>query len=429
MIQMKNKLWIKTRVFLSFSIFTLIIINIFSYFLYFFVEKNVKNNIKKDLYNEFQTIKTFIDLQNTYIFSLPIYEIEKINSMWFFFHIWNNVYKTKDNYKLWFNVNHKNEIIYKWIYSWYIIIIWKNINDLINFKKNIIEINLILNIFSLFIIFIISFIITKQVLKPLIKLSEYFSNYDINKNQNLIINNYWDTEIWNLTKTINKFTQNIRDIFESQQNFIQDTNHELKTPLMQIETNIDLIENKIDDVKIKNKLENIRKSIENINWIISNLWFILRWEEKIIKKENININYYLNDFIKNYYNISKKKNIKIVIIKKYDLIIENNTYYLDRLFWNIISNAIYYNKLNNIINIIINKNWVEINDKWIGINNEDLNKIFYRFYRNKDSNIYYKNWNWLWLTIVKKICDLFWWKIKIYSTEGKWSSFLLQMSN
>ena len=429
MIQMKNKLWIKTRVFLSFSIFTLIIINIFSYFLYFFVEKNEKNNIKKDLYNEFQTIKTFIDLQNTYIFSLPIYEIEKINSMWFFFHIWNNVYKTKDNYKLWFNVNHKNEIIYKWIYSWYIIIIWKNINDLINFKKNIIEIILILNIFSLFIIFIISFIITKQVLKPLIKLSEYFSNYDINKNQNLIINNYWDTEIWNLTKTINKFTQNIRDIFESQQNFIQDTNHELKTPLMQIETNIDLIENKIDDVKIKNKLENIRKSIENINWIISNLWFILRWEEKIIKKENININYYLNDFIKNYYNISKKKNIKIVIIKKYDLIIENNTYYLDRLFWNIISNAIYYNKWNNIINIIINKNWVEINDKWIGINNEDLNKIFYRFYRNKDSNIYYKNWNWLWLTIVKKICDLFWWKIKIYSTEGKWSSFLLQMSN
>ena len=345
--------------------------------------------------------------------------------MWFFFHIWNNDTKIIDKYKLWFNL-YDNNIIYKWNYNWYKIIIWKNTRDLISFKEIFTKIIIILNIFSLFIIFIFSYFITRQLLKPLIKLINYFSNYNINKSQNLIINNYWDTEIWNLTQTINKFIQDIKDIFESQKKFIQDTNHELKTPLMQIETNIDLIEDKIDDTKIKEKLKNIKKSTQNINIIISNLWFILRWEEKIIKKEKIYLINYLNKFIKNYDDTCKEKNIKIIIKKEYDLIIENNIYYLDRLFWNLISNAIFYNKWNNTINIIIHKNWFNIIDKWIGINNTDLNKIFHRFYRDKDSNIYYKNWNWLWLTIVKKICDLFWFEIKIESSLWKWTSFFIK---
>jgi hypothetical protein len=72
---MKNKLWIKTRVFLSFTISIILIVNIFTYFLYFFVSENIQQNINKSLYSEYETIKTFIDIQKTNIFSLPKYEI------------------------------------------------------------------------------------------------------------------------------------------------------------------------------------------------------------------------------------------------------------------------------------------------------------------------------------------------------------------
>jgi signal transduction histidine kinase len=94
---------------------------------------------------------------------------------------------------------------------------------------------------------------------------------------------------------------------------------------------------------------------------------------------------------------------------------------LDRLFWNIISNSIFYNEWNNEIKIIIDKNNIIIEDKWIWINKEEIGKIFTRFYRNKNSWLYYKNWNWLWLVIVKKICDMFWWKIDIDSELKKWT--------
>jgi signal transduction histidine kinase len=124
---------------------------------------------------------------------------------------------------------------------------------------------------------------------------------------------------------------------------------------------------------------------------------------------------------------SREKNIVIKLEKTWNLEVENNVYYLDRLFWNLLSNAIFYNKWNNEIKVIVYSDSVEIIDKWIWIEKTDLEKIFNRFYRNANSGLYYKNWNWLWLTIAQKICDIFWWKIEIESEVWVWSIFRVVM--
>lgn len=421
---MKIKLWIKHRVFISFSIFIIITVNIFTYFLYFFVSENIKTNINKSIINKYETIKTFIDLQSSNIFLLPKYEIEKLNKMGLYFYIWNNDKNLQKEYKIWFQSNSK-QIIFRWDYKWFNIIIWKRTNDLENFKKSFNEINIILNIILILWVFIISYFLTYTSLKPLLKLSDFLNNY---KNDNIKLkNNYWETEIWILTKSINKFIENNHNILESQKSFIQDTSHELKTPLMQIESNIELIENKIKDENIKKRLKSIKESSENINTIITNLGFILKWEDIPKNKEKINLYNYFQNLIYKYDSETKQKNIKIKIIKNYDLILNNNAYYLDRLFWNILTNSIAYNQWNNNIIIIINKDNIKIIDEWIGIEKSEITKIFDRFYRNKNSWLYYKNWNWLWLVIVKKICDMFWWKIEINSKVWKWSEFIVKI--
>ena len=131
--------------------------------------------------------------------------------------------------------------------------------------------------------------------------------------------------------------------------------------------------------------------------------------------------------IEKYKPLAENKKIKIEIINNCELIILNNSYYLDRLFWNVLSNAIFYNNWNNNIQIIIEKDKVIIKDEWIWIKKDELEKIFTRFYRNKDSWLYYKNWNWLWLVIVKKICDIFWWKISINSEIWEWTKIKINI--
>ena len=417
---MKNKLWIKSRVFLSFLIFTIFIVNIFAYLLYFFVSENIKDNLYNSIKNEYQTISAFIDLQSSNIFSLPKYEVEKINNLWFYFYIWNNDLNLQKNYKLWF-YNNEKEILFRWDYKWYNIVIWKNLNDFNHFKETYLEILIILNVIFIILSIILSYFIAKYSLKPFLDLSEYLNKYNFKSNFNLLKNKYWDSEIWQLTKAINNFINNNNKTLEIQTDFIQDVSHELKTPLMQIESNIELIEDKIIDEKIKIKLENIKKSSNNMNEIISNLWFILRWEKVNKNNKQINLYTYFLEFIKKYDILTNQKNIDIKIINNYDLIINNNSYYLDRLFWNIISNAIFYNKWNNAITITMNKNSVVIEDKWIWIKKDEAEKIFTRFYRNQNSWVYYKNWNWLWLVIAKKICAMFGWEIRVESDLWKWS--------
>jgi len=420
---MKTKFWIKQRVFIWFTIFVIIIVNIFLYLLYFLIQTNTKYTIYNNILNEYNTIKTFIDIEkNNYYIQIPKYEIEKINNLWFFLYIWKNDKNIQTRYKKWINISNDN-LIFRWDYKWYNIILEKKLIESKIIENDFFKILLILNLFLILTVLIFINYLTKIFLEPLNILINFLNKYN-KKNKNILVkNHYWDTEIGQLTIAINNFIKQNNNILEKQKDFIQDVSHELKTPLMQINSNIEILEEKIDNEKILNKLIQIKNSTENINEIIKNLSFILRWENLNLKKEKINIKNYFQELIKKYTTTAKEKNIIIKLKIIDNFIIINNKYYLDRLFWNIINNAIFYNKGNNTIEIFINKNNINICDQWIWIERNEIKKIFNRFYRNKNSGLYYNNWNWLWLTIVKKICELFNWKIEIKSELWKWTCF------
>lgn len=423
-IKMKsNKFWIKTRVFLSFGIFVIIFINTAVFLLYSFIEQSFIWNIEENINKKYTEIKTQISNSDSKIINFKKTTLEELEDENIFFHIWKNEPDIEENYKKWTYIYNDELLIFRWDFKWFNIILWKDISDFEYFKKNLIETSFLLNIFAIIIVFIMSYFVANRVLKPLIKLSKYVWKYNIEKNDNLIENRYGNSEIWIITEEINKLILKSKNTLESQKKFIEDSSHELKTPLMQIETNIDILEAKISDKKQLEKLENIRKSVENMNNIISDLSFVLRWEDKILKTENINMYSYLKNLTKDFNEEAQKKDLKIIISEKEKLELKNSTYYLDRLFWNLIQNSIFYNKWKWKIKIEIFKNKVILQDNWIWVEKEELKKIFSRFYRNNKSWLYNKNWSWLGLTIVKKICDNFSWKIKIESKKWIWSKF------
>lgn len=76
------------------------------------------------------------------------------------------------------------------------------------------------------------------------------------------------------------------------------------------------------------------------------------------------------------------------------------------------------------IDIKYKNNSLIIKDTWIGIKKDDINKIWDRFYKSDNS----RNTPGfgIWLSLVKKIGDIYNWKISVDSEENIWTKFSIK---
>ena len=226
--------------------------------------------------------------------------------------------------------------------------------------------------------------------------------------------------IWNrfVYKTFIPVEENIKDM----NNFIHNAGHELKTPISVIDSNIQYIKDikKYDESLMDEMKDETRKLNSLIDSLIklSNIWDLK------VKKEKNNLNDIINEILHNYNSKIISKKIKTNIKVRKDIFIESNKNYLYILLSNLIWNAIKYNINNWKINISY-KNWeLIINDTWIWIDKNDLDKIFDRFYKADES----RNTEgfWIWLSLVKKISDIYNWNIFVESNDSKWTKFIIR---
>jgi len=213
----------------------------------------------------------------------------------------------------------------------------------------------------------------------------------------------------------------VEDSISDMKSFIDNAGHELKTPIAIINSNLQLIrETKTYEsmlieewiVEVK-RLDNLIESLVELSNINS-----------VENKEKTNINLEINTIISDFSFKVKEKNIDIKFIEKFNKELVINKQYFYILFSNLLWNAIKYNKVGWKIIIILEKNIIIIKDTGIWILKKDRQKIFDRFYmwscsRNCDGHG-------IWLSLVKKIADIYKWKIIVNSIEWAGSEFIIK---
>lgn len=215
--------------------------------------------------------------------------------------------------------------------------------------------------------------------------------------------------IWSLF--VEKILQPIKDTISDLNDFIHNANHELKTPLSVISSNLQLaLKLKIyDEELIKNSILEINKS-SNLITVLSELSDI----KNIENKQKINFKTELEFIIWEFKNSILEKNISLNVNYINDFDIEINKNYFHILFSNLLWNAIKYNLEKSWkIDIEVSKDYFSIENTWDWIEKQDLEKIFDRFYKTDKSRN--SEWFWIWLSLVKKICDVYFWKINVIS--------------
>lgn len=337
-------------------------------FLYIFLNNKYKINYNKKINN------IIYELNNKY----P--ELKKEDIIL----ILNNKNNNDENILKEYGINLENEFF--------------DLNSEKEYKKILIINNLliILFIFNLIIIFLIYYFKEKNRINKIIKDLEKINNknYEINIEENeegnlsILKNELYKTTIMLKEQAENSYNDKI-----NLKSSLEDISHQLKTPLTSINIMLDnILDNpEMDDETKIDFITDIKRETNNINFLIQALLKLSKFDTNTVKfnNEENDLKQIINEAIKNVSVLCDLKNIKIIFNCENNLnLICDKKWQIESLT-NIIKNCVEYSEENNKININVENNkiyyLIKIKDYGKEINKKDLNHIFERFYKGKNS--------------------------------------------
>lgn len=279
---------------------------------------------------------------------------------------------------------------------------------------------------------VIGYFITKKAFLPVKKIQETAQNITESNELSLRIGlPKGRDEITKLANTIDEMLERLDKSFQKEKQFTSDASHELRTPVTVILAESEYILKHGEDMEeARESMEIINRQAEKISGLINQLLFFSRVDrgDLKLKLENVNIVKTIEE-LKNDNSIeAEKRNITIT----YENNLKNYEYIVDKIMFiraiqNIIQNAINYGKENGKIEIeSFEKSEyfvIKVKDDGIGIAEENLQKIWDRFYQVDESRTT-KSMG-LGLSMVKLIVEKHEGYVEVESELGKGTVFTL----
>jgi len=221
----------------------------------------------------------------------------------------------------------------------------------------------------------------------------------------------------NQSKSTNEFILVVHDITQlrkldaMRRDFISNVSHELRTPVSVIMANSEtLLNGALDNKEDAEMFSNaILHNAQRLSEMVSDLIDLSRIEygELNLNFEKINLNQIISKSIDSLRALSSKKNIQFVYNKGDEFFVKADQLALERVLVNFIDNAIKYSPKNS--NIVIKSidriDHIEINiiDSGDGIDDNDKELIFGRFFRTAQARASDATGSGLGLAIVKNL--------------------------
>jgi len=219
----------------------------------------------------------------------------------------------------------------------------------------------------------------------------------------------------------------IHEAFDKEREFTSNASHELMTPISILQTNVEnmMMEENITEEQ-QDKISSMMKTVNRLKKIVHSLLYISRIEnDQFVKSDTVNIHKLSSEIMEELSTRLETKSLHFtnqispnIKVKK----VNHDLFF--QLLYNLVNNAIRYNKENGSIllldHYIPGEPYVlEIRDTGIGIKQEEIGSIFNRFKSGKDKSEGYG----LGLSIVKSIISFLGFEIKATSVYGKWTIF------
>lgn len=230
-----------------------------------------------------------------------------------------------------------------------------------------------------------------------------------------------------------KEKKQIEELNQSKLRFFTNISHEFRTPLTLIVSQLEMLMERSDiQPLVYSKLVNIHRNTLRMKRLITELLDFRKQEQgyEQFKFSKQDIYSFLDEIYLSFKEYARAKHINLEFIHKdncqevwFDVV------QLEKVIYNLLSNAFKYTSLEGTISLSVqeyeNTLVILISDTGVGIAEESLDKIFDRFYQ-VDSMDNQKGTG-IGLALAKSIIEAHKGKISVRSTEGKGTTFVVEL--
>lgn len=228
----------------------------------------------------------------------------------------------------------------------------------------------------------------------------------------------------------------LKHLEQMRQDFVANVSHELRTPITSIKGFSEtLLDGNLKDEKIlRDFLTIILNESDRLQALIQELLELSKIEnqEFSLTLTKLDIHSLLDDIVTMFARKAEEKGVHLQLEDmKESTFIDGDLHRLKQVFINLISNAINYTPTSGSVTVSIREDaknvYVTVKDTGIGIENEEIPRIFERFYRVDRARSRNSGGTGLGLAIVKHLVEAHKGHISVKSRIGKGTSFTVQL--
>jgi two-component system sensor histidine kinase MprB len=164
-----------------------------------------------------------------------------------------------------------------------------------------------------------------------------------------------------------------------QRRLVADASHELRTPLTAARTNIDLVrEGRISDEEVRHALDEASVELDSLTSLVSDLVELARGSERKLRIEEVQ----LDDLVAGMVERAKARSPQTTFVTSLSpTLVQVDPVLVERAVSNLLDNAVKYSTAGTPIEVTVRDGEVVVADHGPGISEEDMPRIFDRFYR------------------------------------------------
>ena len=213
----------------------------------------------------------------------------------------------------------------------------------------------------------------------------------------------------------------------SKDEFISNVTHEMNTPLTSIHGYAELLQSGgMNEEQKKTAYKTILSQSERLTNLIACIINYSEIDSDDLPPYEVDFSTLARETLCALKPEADKRNITIIENIDDNVVIMSRHERLSEIFGNLVRNAIKYNKDGGSITVALDYRGLTVEDTGIGIAEENMGKVFSRFFTVDKSHNGKNGGFGLGLAVAKKICQKSGWKISVESTLGEGSRFTVE---